>query len=50
MVLTEKFSEWCTHSAGKLSVKTPILVGLVIKWQTESVTGKTRLAVENQLF
>ena len=33
--------------AGDLSLKTPILVGLITKWYIEIVTVKTRLAVEN---
>ena len=35
---------------GNLCLKISILVGLITKWQIESVTVKTRLAVENQLF
>ena len=35
---------------GNLCLKNPIIVGLITKWSIESVTVKTRLAVENQLF
>ena len=32
---------------GNLDLKTPVLIGLITKWQIEIKTVKTRLAVEN---
>ena len=36
--------------SGSLSLKTPVLIELSTKWLTETVTIKTRLAVESQVF